>query len=141
MRKGCAILFVLASFLCVLASCSSKKEARVISDLAYSSRNQDECIVYLQEDGEYIPFIVVTDDYNGNVLLVRKEVLPEPRRMRHLSVTLKLLWSGDVKAVQADSGHKDAEMVFNRYSHALDEERQKLALTMDERLYKKASAG
>ena len=62
-----------------------------------------------------------------------------PHAMRHLSVTLKLLWSGDVKAVQADSGHKDAQMVFNRYSHALDRERQKLAATMDDRLYKKDS--
>ena len=35
-----------------------------------------------------------------------------PHAMRHLSVTLKLLISGDVKAVQADSGHKDAGMVL-----------------------------
>ncbi len=81
MRKGCVIFFILPFILCLLTSCNSRKEAQVISDLAYSSRNQDECIVYLQEDGEYIPFIVVTDDYNGNVLLVRKEVLPEPRRI------------------------------------------------------------
>ena len=48
-----------------------------------------------------------------------------PHAMRHLSVTLKLLISGDVKAVQADSGHKDAGMVLNRYSHAVDAERKK----------------
>ena len=54
-----------------------------------------------------------------------------PHAMRHLSVTLKLMLSGDVKAVQADSGHKDAGMVFNRYSHALDAERKKLALELD----------
>ena len=58
-----------------------------------------------------------------------------PHAMRHLSVTLKLLLSGDVKAVQADSGHKDAQMVYNRYSHALDEERKKLAMSLDDRLY------
>ena len=63
-----------------------------------------------------------------------------PHAMRHLSVTLKLLISGDVKAVQADSGHKDAQMVFNRYSHALDEERKKLALNLDDTLYR-ANAG
>ena len=62
-----------------------------------------------------------------------------PHAMRHLSVTLKLLWSGDVKAVQADSGHKDAGMVYNRYSHAVDAEQEKLAMTVDARLYKRAS--
>ena len=64
-----------------------------------------------------------------------------PHSMRHLSVTLKLLISGDVKAVQADSGHKDAEMVYNRYSHALDAERRKLALSVDEALYSAGAAG
>ena len=62
-----------------------------------------------------------------------------PHAMRHLSVTLKLLISGDVKAVQADSGHKDAGMVFNRYSHALDDERRKLAMELDGVLYSTAS--
>ena len=81
MRKGCVIFFILPFILGLLTSCNSRKEAQVISDLAYSSRNQENCIVYLQENGEYVPFIVVTDDYNGNVLLVRKEVLPEPRRI------------------------------------------------------------
>ena len=59
--------------------------------------------------------------------------------MRHLSVTLKLMISGDVKAVQADSGHKDAEMVFKRYSHALDTELKKMALELDSSLYGGAS--
>ena len=27
-----------------------------------------------------------------------------------------LLWSGSVKSVQVDSGHRDAKMVLNRYS-------------------------
>ena len=58
-----------------------------------------------------------------------------PHAMRHLSVTLKLLISGDVKAVQADSGHKDAGMVLNRYSHAMDAERKKMAMELDGMLY------
>ena len=58
-----------------------------------------------------------------------------PHAMRHLSVTLKLLISGDVKAVQADSGHKDAGMVLNRYSHAMDDERKKMAMQLDGMLY------
>ncbi len=63
-----------------------------------------------------------------------------PHAMRHLSVTLKLMISGDVKAVQADSGHKDAGMVFNRYSHALDTERKKMAMELDSTLYGASSA-
>ena len=58
-----------------------------------------------------------------------------PHAMWHLSVTLKLLISGDVKAVQADSGHKDAGMVLNRYSHAVDAERKKMAMELDGMLY------
>ena len=58
-----------------------------------------------------------------------------PHAMRHLSVTLKLLITGDVKAVQADSGHKDAGMVLNRYSHAMDDERKKMAMQLDGMLY------
>ncbi len=74
-------------------------------------------------------------------MLCKTESLPvvTPHAMRHLSVTLKLMISGDVKAVQADSGHKDAEMVFNRYSHALDTERKKMALELDSTLYGGAS--
>lgn len=38
--------------------------------------------LYIEENGEYVPFLVVTDRYAKNsALLLRQEVLPEDRRM------------------------------------------------------------
>lgn len=54
-----------------------------------------------------------------------------PHSMRHWSISLKLLLTGDVKAVQADSGQKNTPMVLNRYAHALMEERKKMAFTVE----------
>ena len=90
----------------------------------YGSKYEDYNIVIAQEMGR--PY--EEHDIRKHLKkLCKDNDLPVivPHAMRHLSVTLKLLWSGDVKSVQADSGHKDAEMVLNKYSHALDKERKK----------------
>ena len=48
--------------------------------------------------------------------------------LRHTSVTYKLkLSGGDIKAVQGDSGHAQADMVTEVYGHILDEDRRKNA--------------
>ena len=45
--------------------------------------------------------------------------------LRHSSITYKLkLNGGDIKSVQGDSGHAQASMVTDRYSHILDENRR-----------------
>ena len=54
-----------------------------------------------------------------------------PHSMRHWSISLKLLLTGDVKAVQADSGQKNTQMVLDRYAHAFMEERKKMALIVE----------
>jgi hypothetical protein len=33
------------------------------------------------ENNRYVPYLVLTDDYNGNTLLLRKYILPETRRI------------------------------------------------------------
>ncbi|WP_143440846.1 tyrosine-type recombinase/integrase, partial [Klebsiella pneumoniae] len=44
--------------------------------------------------------------------------------LRHSSITYKLkLNGGDIKSVQGDSGHSQAQMVTDQYSHILDEDR------------------
>ncbi len=51
--------------------------------------------------------------------------------LRHTSVTYKLkLSGGDIKAVQDDSGHAQADMVTEVYGHILDEDRKKNARLM-----------
>ena len=45
--------------------------------------------------------------------------------LRHSSITYKLkLNGGDIKAVQGDSGHAQAKMVTDQYSHILDDDRK-----------------
>lgn len=47
--------------------------------------------------------------------------------LRHTSVTYKLkLSGGDIKAVQGDSGHAQADMVTEVYGHIIDEDRRKM---------------
>ena len=58
--------------------------------------------------------------------------------LRHTSVTYKLkLSGGDIKAVQGDSGHAQADMVTEVYGHILDEDRRKNAEMMENAFYNK----
>lgn len=62
--------------------------------------------------------------------VIDKEGLPDMayHSLRHTSVTYKLkLSGGDIKAVQGDSGHAQADMVTEVYGHILDEDRRKNA--------------
>ncbi len=58
--------------------------------------------------------------------------------LRHTSVTYKLKLSGrDIKAVQGDSGHAQADMVTEVYGHIIDEDRRKNAEMMENAFYNK----
>ena len=58
--------------------------------------------------------------------------------IRHTSVTYKLkLSGGDIKAVQGDSGHAQADMVTEVYGHILDEDRRKNAELIENAFYSK----
>ena len=57
---------------------------------------------------------------------------------RHSSVTYKLkLNGGDIKATQGDSGHSQANMILNVYSHILDDDRRKNAELFEKAFYEK----
>ena len=54
------------------------------------------------------------------------------------SVTYKLkLSGGDIKAVQGDSGHAQADMVTEVYGYIIDEDRRKNAERMENAFYNK----
>lgn len=56
--------------------------------------------------------------------------------LRHLSTGYKLkMTGGDVKSVQGDTGHAEAEMVTDVYSEIVDEDRRDNAKRMDEQFY------
>lgn len=56
--------------------------------------------------------------------------------LRHSSTFLKLKYSGgDIKAVQGDTGHTQANMVTDVYSHIMNEDRKRLARKMDSEFF------
>ncbi len=60
--------------------------------------------------------------------------------IRHTSITYKLKLNGrDIKAVQGDSGHAQAKMVTDQYSHILDADRKPNASLFERAFYSGAS--
>lgn len=56
-----------------------------IGDLAYPDSESENC-VYVRENGKYVPFLVITNNYeDGYTLLLRKEILEEEHRMNDYS--------------------------------------------------------
>ncbi|EAC7182307.1 site-specific integrase [Listeria monocytogenes] len=56
--------------------------------------------------------------------------------LRHLSTGYKLkMTNGDIKSVQGDTGHAEAEMVMDVYSRVIDEDRRLNAKKLDEDFY------
>ena len=57
--------------------------------------------------------------------------------LRHSSISYKLvLTGGNIKAVQGDSGHAQAEMITERYGHIIDTCRKQCAEDFEEEFYK-----
>lgn len=70
--------------------------------------------------------------------LIKENNLPPVvfHSLRHSSITYKLkLNGGDIKAVQGDSGHAQAKMVTDQYSHILDDSRKINAQLFQEAFY------
>lgn len=71
--------------------------------------------------------------------LIKENNLPKVvfHSLRHTSITYKLrLNGGDIKAVQGDSGHAQAKMVTDQYSHILDDNRISNAKLIEKAFYK-----
>lgn len=61
--------------------------------------------------------------------------------LRHSSTSLKLKLSrGNIKAVQGDTGHAEARMVTEVYSHGFDADRKLIAQEMDSGFFSKVGA-
>ena len=56
--------------------------------------------------------------------------------LRHSSTSIKLkLSGGDIKAVQGDTGHAQANMVTDVYSHIMNDDRKRLAQNMESQFF------
>ena len=60
-------------------------DAVSVGELAYDSRGGGEYSVYLPEKQRYVPFLVLTGDYGGNALLLRRDILPGARAFNNYS--------------------------------------------------------
>ena len=117
--------------------------------LAELKKEQDELIEVL--GGEYQNYNLVMATTFGLPLgesylrdkmqkVIDEQGLPDVvfHSIRHTSVTYKLkLSGGDIKAVQGDSGHAQADMVTEVYGHILDEDRRKNAELIENAFYNK----
>jgi len=77
MKKIIAI-FIMLTIILILSACSEKiTESVTIAHLAYDKYEQFGYTVYIKETDGYKPYLVLTNKYNDNTLLLRKHVLPE----------------------------------------------------------------
>ena len=54
-----------------------KEEVTTISEIAYDVNPHLGYTVFIYENGEYVPYLVLTNNYNSNTLLLRKYLLDE----------------------------------------------------------------
>ena len=111
-----------------------KKEQEYIME-ALGDEYHDYNLVMAGPTGFPTESTTITDLFKK---LIRDHDLPKVvfHSLRHSSITYKLkLNGGDIKAVQGDSGHAQASMVTEVYSHILDEDRQHNAELFEEAFY------
>ena len=103
----------------------------------------DYNLIICQENGRPL----MTEHLNRRFQTVLDEMGIKPRNgdenfvfhsIRSTSTTYKLRISGgDIKAVQGENGQKDPKMVTKQYSRILDEDRIRIAETVDNDFYNK----
>lgn len=85
-NKRLVLILVIAilSFIILLANRTTDKKIS-IADIAYDANKYDNHTVYLLEKQGYEPYLVLTKDYYGNVLLLRKNLLDTPKNINDYS--------------------------------------------------------
>ena len=86
MRKCFFVLIGIIVLLCFIFQIYPKnKMPKLIGEISFDSNYKGEPIVYILENDNYVPFIVVTNNYNGNTLLLRRDILPTACRVNDYS--------------------------------------------------------
>ena len=68
----------------ICCGCNSQDKVNSIADISYDN-DALEHEIYILENDQYVPYIVISNNYNGSVLLLRKEVLSTPRSVSEYS--------------------------------------------------------
>lgn len=81
------ILILLILLLVFLAGCGKlikyqieerERPASRLEDVAYGNPGKRDCIIYIRENEQYVPYLVFpSESYDGNLLLIRKELTDE----------------------------------------------------------------
>lgn len=101
----------------------------------------DYDLVVCFEDGRPCHHSIIR---NGLNRIIKETDLPEIvfHSLRHSSTTYKLkLNHGDIKATQGDTGHSQADMITEVYSHILDEDRKVNAQRFEKSFYLQSGEG
>ena len=111
-----------------------KKEIEELKEL-FGSEFTDYQLVFCSTNGRPMEGQVINRALNK---LIQEHDLPKIvfHSLRHSSITYKLkLNGGDMKSVQGDSGHAQAKMVADVYSHIIDDDRRMNAQRFEETFY------
>ena len=111
-----------------------KKDQQELKEFLGSAYNDYNLVIAL-ENGNPVESRIVRDrfttlceEHNFEVVVFHS--------LRHLSTKYKLkMTHGDIKSVQGDTGHAEAEMVTDVYSEIVDEYRRLNAKKLDEEFY------
>jgi hypothetical protein len=81
------IVCILICFVLLCLCGCRASEVNAVKDIAYNtnSNNVDDYTLYIKENGIYTPYLVLDDDYYGNALLLRKDILTKSRRVSEYS--------------------------------------------------------
>ncbi|MCR5529887.1 MAG: site-specific integrase [Saccharofermentans sp.] len=107
----------------IVQKLKARREKYLVERLQYKAIYMDYDLVFRNEDGSPMEPSRLRDLF---VRFIKENDLPYVcfHSLRHTSITYKLkLTNGNIKAVQGDSGHSQADMITDIYSHILDEDR------------------
>lgn len=121
------IIYLPPSLKCSLLEWQNEQKKSAIGELPR--------LIFTYEDNRPLQGGVLTNHFQK---LLAKCNLPKVtfHSLRHSSITYKLvLTGGDIKAVQGDSGHSQADMITEIYGHILDANRRKTTERFEEEFY------
>ena len=83
MNKLTALFVAISTMLVSFSGCiiGGAGPPSVLGEIAFDSGHNSDCLVYIQEGDAFVPYYVITNDYQGCCLLLRRDVLANARRI------------------------------------------------------------
>lgn len=103
------------------------RKSKLISKYPIRSGEYDPELIFCYPDGRPIQESTISKRFHSQLSRLSLSKVSF-HSLRHSSITYKLILScGNIKAVQGDSGHSQAEMVTDLYGHILGKSRRETA--------------